>query len=151
MVFYKIEEEIELLRESNCIVCMVFVYVGSMLWLGMIGVEIDKVVEELIWDYGGVFLFKGYQGFLGSLCVFVNEQVVYGIFIKDQVFQDGDIVLVDCGVYLNGFYGDFVYIFLVGEVDEVVMEFCWVINIFFYKGIDVVIVGNCIGDIGFVI
>ena len=140
MVFYKTEEEIELLRESNRIVCMALAHVGSMLRPGMTGAEIDKAAEELIRDHGGV-----------PLCVSVNEQVVHGIPTKDQVFQDGDIVSVDCGVHLNGFHGDSAYTFPVGEVDEAVMELCRVTNTSLYKGIDAAIVGNRIGDIGFAI
>lgn len=85
------------------------------------------------------------------LCVFVNEGVVYGIVMEELVFNDGDIVFVDCGVLMNDFYGDFVYIFFLGDVFEEVMELCCVINIFLYKGIWNVVVGNCLGDIGFFI
>jgi methionyl aminopeptidase len=151
MVFYKTEEEIELLRESNRVVCMALAHVGSMLRPGMTGAEIDKAAEELIRDHGGVPSFKGYQGFPGSLCVSVNEQVVHGIPTKDQVFQDGDIVSVDCGVHLNGFHGDSAYTFPIGAVDEAVMELCRVTNTSLYKAIDAAVVGNRIGDIGFAV
>ncbi len=151
MVFYKTEEEIELLRESNRIVCMALAHVGSILKPGITGAEIDKAAEELIRDHGGVPSFKGYQGFPASLCVSVNEQVVHGIPTQKQVFKDGDIISIDCGVHLNGFHGDSAYTFPVGEVAEPVMELCRVTNTALYKGIDAAVVGSRVGDIGFAI
>nr|WP_246141784.1 type I methionyl aminopeptidase [Phaeodactylibacter luteus] len=151
MVFYKTDEEIELLKKSNEVVCKALAHVGSMLRPGMTGAEIDKAAEELIRDHGGVPSFKGYQGFPGSLCVSVNEQVVHGIPNKDQVFQDGDIVSVDCGVQLNGFHGDSAFTFPIGEVKEEVMELCRVTNTSLYKAIEAAVVGARLGDIGFAV
>lgn len=151
MVFYKTEEEIELLRESNRIVCMALAHVGSILKPGTTGAEIDKAAEELIRDHGGVPSFKGYQGFPASLCVSVNDQVVHGIPTQEQVFKDGDIISIDCGVHLNGFHGDSAYTFPVGEVAEPVMELCRVTNTALYRGIDAATVGSRVGDIGYAI
>lgn len=151
MTFYKTAEEIELLRESNRIVCKVLAQVGSMLRPGMTGAEIDRTAEELIRDHGGVPSFKGYQGFPASLCVSVNEQVVHGIPDEKQVFKDGDIISVDCGVYLNGFHGDSAYTFPLGDVDEEVMDLCRATNTSLYKAIDAAVVGARLGDIGYTI
>lgn len=66
-----------------------------------------------------MLFFKGYNGFLGSICVFVNEEFVYGILGKCK-FKEGDIISIDIGVKYNGYYGDFVWMYLVGNIFEFV-------------------------------
>jgi len=151
MVVYKTDEEIELMKQSNLVVCRALALVGSMIRPGISGAEIDKAAEELIRDHGASPSFKGYQGFPGSLCISVNEQVVHGIPAEDQIFQDGDIISVDCGAYLNDYHGDSAYTFPVGEVSEEVMELCRVTNTSLYKALDAAVVGNRLGDIGYVV
>jgi len=148
MIFYKTDEEIEHIRESCLLVCKVLAHVGSIIRPGISGAEIDKAAEELIRDHGAAPTFKGYNGFPATLCVSVNENVVHGIPSKSQVFQDGDIVSVDCGVYMNGFHGDSAYTFALGNADEEVMELCRVTNASLYKAIDAAVAGNRLGDIG---
>jgi len=148
MIFYKTEEEIELIRESCLLVCKALSLVGEMIRPGISGAEIDQAAEELIRDHNAVPSFKGYGGFPGTLCISVNENVVHGIPSKDQVFQDGDIVSVDCGVFMNGFHGDSAYTFPLGEVDEKTMRLCRVTNASLYKAIDAAVVGARLGDVG---
>ena len=151
MVFYKTDEEIEYIRESCLLVCKALAHVASMIRPGISGAEIDKEAEELIRDHGAVPSFKGYNGFPATLCVSVNEHVVHGIPSQDQIFNDGDLVSVDCGAYLNGFHGDSAYTFALGDVKEEVMELCRVTNTSLYKAIDAAIAGNRLGDIGFAV
>ncbi len=148
---YKTDEEIELVRESCLLVCKTLAHVGSIIKPGMTGAEIDRQAEELIRDHGAIPAFKGYRDFPATLCVSVNESVVHGIPSKDQVFQDGDIVSVDCGTFMNGFHGDAAYTFPLGEVDEGVMELCRVTLTSLYLGIEQAKVGNRIGDISYAI
>ena len=84
MIFYKTEEEIELIRESCLLVCKALSLVGEMIRPGISGAEIDQAAEELIRDHNAVPSFKGYGGFPGTLCISVNENVVHGIPSKDQ-------------------------------------------------------------------
>lgn len=151
MIFYKTDEEIELIRQSCLLVCKALAHVGSMIRPGLSGADIDKAAEELIRDHGAIPSFKGYGGFPATLCVSVNESVVHGIPSETQVFKDGDIVSVDCGVFMNGFHGDSAYTFPLGEVDEEVMKLCRVTNTSLYKAIDAAIVGARIGDIGYTV
>ncbi len=151
MIYYKTDEEIELLRQANLVVSKTLALVGSMLRPGMTGKEIDDAAEAFIRDHGGVPGFKGYNNFPASLCVSPNEQVVHGIPNKELVFKDGDIVSVDCGVVLNGFNGDAAYTFPIGNVSEEVMKLLRVTYESLYKGIKAARVGNRIGDIGFAI
>lgn len=151
MIFYKTDEEIELVRESCLLVCKALSHVASILKPGMTGQEIDKAAEEVIRDHNAVPAFKGYRGFPATLCVSKNEAVVHGIPGEKQVFEDGDIVSVDCGVLMNGFFGDSAYTFPVGEVSDEIMKLLKVTNTSLYKAIDAATVGKRIGDIGFAV
>lgn len=151
MIFYKTDEEIELIRESCLLVCKALAHVGSMIRPGISGAEIDKAAEELIRDHQAKPAFKGYRGFPATLCVSPNESVVHGIPGPKQVFEDGDIVSVDCGVLLNGFFGDSAYTFALGDVSEEVMELLRVTNTSLYKAIDAATIGNRLGDVGFAV
>lgn len=151
LIIYKTDEEIELIRQSCLLVSKALALVGSMIKPGITGAEIDKAAEELIRDNGAVPGFKGYGGFPATLCVSPNEQVVHGIPDKDMVFQDGDIVSVDCGVIQNGFYGDSAYTFAIGDVSDEVMKLLEVTNTSLYKGIEQAVVGNRLGDVSFAI
>ena len=148
MIFYKTDEEIELIRQSCLLVCKTLAEVAKIIKPGLTGQDIDKVAEQFIRDHGAVPGFKGYRDFPGTLCVSVNEVVVHGIPTEEQVFKDGDLVSVDCGVFMNGFFGDAAYTFPLGEVDSEVMELCQVTNTSLYKGIDQARIGNRLGDIG---
>ena len=150
MVFYKTDEEIELIRESCLLVCKALTHVASIIKPGVSGEKIDKEAEELIRDHGAVPGFKGYRGFPATLCISINEGIVHGIPSKKE-FQDGDVVSVDCGSLMNGFYGDSAYTFALGNVKDDVMELLRVTNTSLYKAIEAAIPGNRIGDIGFAV
>lgn len=151
MIFYKTQEEVEIIRQNCLLVCKVLAQVGSMLRPGMTGAALDKMAEELIRDHGAVPAFKGYRGFPATLCVSVNEHVVHGIPSDKQIFQDGDVISVDCGVKKNGFFGDAAYTFALGDVSEEVMQLLRVTHESLYKGIDQAVAGNRLGDIGFAV
>ncbi len=151
MIFYKTDEEIELIRESCLLVCKALTEVAKVIRPGISGQEIDTIAEQVIRDHHAVPAFKGYRGFPATLCVSPNESVVHGIPSKDQVFKDGDIVSVDCGVLLNGFHGDSAYTFPLGDVDEAVMELCRVTNTSLYRAIEAAEVGKRLGDISFAV
>ncbi len=151
MVFYKTDEEIELIRQSCLLVCKALAHVGEILRPGITGEEIDRAAETLIRDHGGKPGFKGYKGFPATLCVSVNEQVVHGIPGPEQVFADGDIVSIDCGVEMNGYFGDSAYTFPVGDVSDEVMDLCRITNNSLYRAIEVARPGQRLGDIGFAV
>ncbi len=105
------------------------------------------MAEEFIRDHGGEPGFLGMYGFPNSLCMSPNAQVVHGIPSKDPL-KEGDILSVDCGVYMNEFYGDHAYTFAVGEVDADTQRLLADTKESLYVGIREVVVGNRIGDIG---
>ena len=120
MIFLKTDDEIELLRQSNLLVGRALAEVAKLIKPGVITLELDRVAEEFIRDNGAVPTFKGFpnqygQPFPGSICTSVNDQVVHGI-PNDKPLEEGDIVSVDCGTFMNGFCGDSAYTFCVGEV-----------------------------------
>ena len=146
MIYYKSEEEIDLVRESSLLVAKTHAEIARHIKPGISSLELDLLAEEFIRDNGGVPAFKGYNGFPCTLCVSPNEQVVHGIPNKD-ILDEGTILSVDCGVLMNEYYGDSAYTYEIGDVDEDVSELLKVTKESLYKGIEKAIVGNRIGDI----
>lgn len=149
-VFHKTDSEIELIRQACLLVSKTLAHVGSMLRPGITGAEIDQAAETFIRDHQGRPAFKDYNGFPSTLCISYNEMVVHGIPSKRE-FREDDIVSVDCGVELNGFYGDAAFTFPLSGVGAEVMELLQVTYGSLYKGIEQAIVGNRVGDISFAI
>src|SRR5690606_9596137 len=117
MIILKSESEIAAMRSAGRIVAECYARLAEWIAPGVTTGELNDRVEELIVQRGGVPAFKGYRGFPAAICTSVNEEVVHGI-PGPRVLQEGDIVGVDIGVYLDGFYGDGAYTYPVGEVDE---------------------------------
>jgi methionyl aminopeptidase len=148
MIFLKSDEEIELLRLSNQIVAKTLAEVAKVIQPGVTTAYLDKIAEQFIRDNGGVPGFLGYSGYPNTLCTSVNEQVVHGIPSEKVILQDGDIVSVDCGVYMNGFHGDSAYTFCVGEVEPSVIHLLRTTKESLYKGIEIAREGCRLGDVG---
>ena len=146
MIFYKTAEEIELIRQACLLNCKALEHVASVIGPGVKGSKIDAEAEQLLRDNGAVPGFKDYRGFPATLCISLNEQVVHGI-PANYEFKDGDIVSVDCGTLINGFYGDAAYTFAVGDVSEDVMDLLHVTKTALYKGIAAAVAGNRMGDV----
>ena len=150
MIYYKTEEEIELIKESSLLVAKTHAEVAKLIQPGVSTLALDKIAEEFIRDNGGVPAFKGYSGFPNTLCVSPNEQVVHGIPTNDPI-ESGTILSLDCGVKKNGFFGDSAFTYDVGEVAKDVKELLKITRESLYKGIEVAVAGNRIGDIGYAI
>ena len=150
MIYYKTEEEIELIKESSLLVAKTHAEVAKLIQPGVSTLAFDKIAEEFIRDNGGVPAFKGYSGFPNTLCVSPNEQVVHGIHTNDPI-KSGTILSLDCGVKKNGFFGDSAFTYEVGEVAKDVKELLKITRESLYKGIEVAVAGNRIGDIGYAI
>jgi methionyl aminopeptidase len=146
----KTEEEIELLRKSSLLVGKTLAEVAKILEPGVSTAKLDKTAEEFIRDHGAVPGFKGYGGFPGSLCISINEEVVHGI-PGDRIINDGDIVSIDCGTFMNDFYGDSAYTFAVGNVKPEVLKLLEITKQSLYKGIEQAVTGKRVGDIGYAI
>lgn len=146
MLYYKTQDEIELIRTSSLLVARTLAEVAKVIRPGITTLELDRLAETFIRDSGGSPAFLNYNGFPNSLCVSVNSQVVHGIPGKTEL-KDGDVCSVDCGVLKDGFYGDSAYTFPVGEVADETMELLRVTRESLFKGIEQVVAGNRIGDV----
>ena len=143
----KTDEEVELIRLSSLLVGRTLAQVASRVQPGVTTLALDAVAQEFIRDHGAEPGFKGYGGFPNSLCTSVNEAVVHGI-PNDTPLEEGDIVSVDCGVLMNGFYGDSAYTFAVGQVSEEVQLLLDTTKVCLDLAIEQAVVGKRIGDIG---
>lgn len=149
-IYYKTEEEIELIRESSLLVGKTLAEVAKLVEPGVTTLELDKVAEEFIRDHDAIPGFKGMYDFPNTLCASLNSAVVHGI-PNNKPLVNGDIISIDCGVLKNGFYGDVAYTFEVGEVKKQVRQLLTVTKECLQKAIDVAIAGNRLGDIGFAV
>ena len=150
MLIGKSEEEIELVRESSLLVGKTLAEVASLVRPGVTPLELDKRAYEFIHDHGAVPGFLNYNSFPNSLCISKNEAVVHGIPDKKEVV-DGDILSVDCGVLMNGYYGDSAYTFKVGEVSKEVDDLLETTKRSLKLGIEQAVAGNRVGDIGYAV
>lgn len=117
---------------------------------GVTPLALDKIAEEYIRDQGAIPGFLGLYDFPNTLCMSLNETVVHGIPTKKPL-QEGDIISVDCGAILNGYYGDHAYTFEVGEVAPEVKKLLKVTKECLYKGIEQMQAGKRLGDLGYAI
>ena len=150
MIHYKSEEEVELVRKSSLLVAKTHAEIAKLIKPGISSLELDQIAEEFIRDNGGEPAFKGYNGFPCTLCASPNEVVVHGI-PNNEPLNDGTILSIDCGVFMNGFYGDSAYTYEVGEVQKEIQMLLKVTKESLYKGIENAVSGKRIGDIGYAI
>jgi len=150
MVHLKSQREIECLRESADLVGRTLAEVARHIDVGVTLNELDAVAEEFIRTHDAEPAFKGYQVgdnvFPNTLCTSVNDAVVHGI-PDDYALQDGDLLSIDCGVELNGYYGDSGFTFGVGTVAEDDAALCKVTYEALQRGIEQAVDGRRVGDI----
>ena len=147
MIYLKTAEEIELLRENNLLVSATLAEVGKHVRPGVSTLELDKLAEEFIRSHGAEPGFLGYGGFPNTLCMSVNEEVVHGIPSAKRILKEGDVLSVDCGTLMKGFYGDSAYTFAVGEIAPEVADLLRVTKEALYKGTAQAKAGNRVGDV----
>lgn len=150
MIHYKSKEQIELMRESAQLVSRTLGMLAKEIKPGVTPLYLDGLAETFIRDHGAEPAFLGLYDFPNSLCMSVNEQVVHGI-PNERPLEEGDIISIDCGVKLNGYYGDHAYTFPIGEVSEEVKDLLRITKESLYLGIEQCRAGNRIGDIGYTI
>ena len=147
MIYLKTAEEIELLRENNLLVSATLAEVGKHVRPGVSTLELDKLAEEFIRSHGAEPGCLGYGGFPNTLCMSVNEEVVHGIPSAKRILKEGDVLSVDCGTLMKGFYGDSAYTFAVGEIAPEVADLLRVTKEALYKGVAQAKAGNRVGDV----
>lgn len=149
MIVIKTEEEIEKIRKSGKILRLVLDMVKENIKPGVKTIELDMMAEELINRSGGIPAFKGYRGFPNTLCISINDEVIHGI-PSDRVIQDGDVVKIDGGVILDGYYSDAAITVIAGSPkNKRDVELVDTVEKAFYEGISAIKPGARIGDIGY--
>jgi len=146
MLYFKTDEEVGFLRESNLLVSKTLAEIARHIKPGITTLYLDKIAEEYIRDNSAIPAFLGYGGFPKTLCTSVNEEVVHGI-PSDYTLKEGDIISIDCGVILNGWYGDSAYTFAVGEIKEEVRRLLDYTREALEEGVRAAVSGNRVGDI----
>jgi methionyl aminopeptidase len=150
MIYYKTYEEVALIKRSSLLVCATLGEVARHIRPGITSLQLDKIAEEFIRDHQAVPAFKGYRGFPNTLCISVNHQVVHGIPDQREV-REGDVLSIDTGVQLDGWYGDSAYSFALHGVSEPIEQLLAATKTSLFLGIEKAKCGNRIGDISFAI
>jgi methionyl aminopeptidase len=140
--------EIDRLRAANRLVAQVLGELAGAVRAGVTTAELDAMAEELVRAAGAEPAFKGYRGFPATLCASINQEVVHGIPSASRTLRPGDIVSLDMGVKLDGFYGDSAITVPVGEVPERTQELLRVTRESLERAIAQVKVGGRLSDIG---
>ena len=143
----KSEREIELMAEAGKILERVHNELEKALRPGMSTKDVDTLGEEIIRSYGCIPSFLNYNGYLASICVSVNQEVVHGIPDKHRIIQEGDIVSLDAGVIYKGYHSDAARTHAVGEVSEEAKKLIQVTKESFFEGIKFAKAGNHLFDI----
>ena len=146
----KTPEEIELLRQSALLVSKTLGMLASEIKPGVSTLHLDGLAEAFIRDHGGEPGFLGMYDFPNTLNMSPNAQVVHGI-PSEEPLKNGDIISVDCGVLMNGYYGDHAYTFELGEVAPETKKLLQVTKESLYIGIAEFKLGNRVGDVGYAV
>lgn len=151
MIVLKSEAEIDKIRRASRIVAETLERLREVVKPGVTTLDLDKLAEEMIRRHQAKPAFKGYRGYQATLCTSINEEVVHGIPSKKRVLKDGDIIGVDCGAIVEGFYGDAAKTFLVGQADQESRKLVKVTEESLERGIEQMKVGNRLHDISWAV
>lgn len=143
----KSQREIDLMKEAGVILAKVHQQLKQELKAGMSTLDVDRIGDEMIRSYGCIPSFKGYNGYPGSICVSVNEEVVHGIPNKKNIIKEGDIVSLDIGVIHKGYQSDAARTYGVGTITEEARLLIERTRQSFFEGIKYAKDGNHLFDI----
>ncbi|WP_420454777.1 type I methionyl aminopeptidase [Rubrivirga sp.] len=155
-ILLKNDADVAGIREAAAVVERALAAAAELVHPGTPTLRLDQAAEAVIRDAGGRPAFKGYRmggdtpPFPGSLCISVNDVVVHG-FPSAYELREGDVVAVDCGVELGGYFGDFAYTFPVGEISAEAQDLLDTTRAALYEGIEQAGAGRRVGDIGYAI
>ena len=147
MVYTRSEREINMISKSCQIVADTIEMLSEYVIAGVSLIDLDNKAEEYIVSCGARPAFKGYMGFPSTLCISIDDAVVHGL-PHDGYLREGQIVGIDCGAELNGYYGDHAKTFAVGEISDEKNNLMQITKESLYKGIEQAKPGNYVGDIG---
>ncbi len=150
MIHLKSLDELRLMRESAQLVSKTLGMIAKEIKPGLETIKLDKLAHDFIKDNGGEPGFLGMYNYPKTIQTSPNEQVVHGL-PSEYIIKEGDILSVDCGVYMNGFYGDHAYTFEVGEISDEKKKLLKITKESLYKGIEQCVRGKRVGDISYAI
>jgi methionyl aminopeptidase len=146
MIILKTPDEIEIMARASKLVAETLQALKREVKPGVTIDALDRLAEDFIRSRGGTPAFKGYRNYPKTLCASVNEQVVHGIPSK-RALKEGDIIGLDLGAIVEGFYGDSALTLAVGRIDPRAEQLMKVTEEALYKGIEQAVVGNRLSDI----
>ena len=150
MVYKRSKNEIKMISKSCQIVADTIDMISEFVVPGALISDLDKKAENFITSQGARPAFKGYMGFPSTLCISIEDAVVHGI-PGDIELKEGQIVGIDCGAELNGYYGDHAKTFSVGKISSEKKKLMEITEESLYKGIEKAVPGNFVGDIGYAV
>ena len=148
MIIIKNSEQLKLMRIAGRITAEALVVAREAIRPGMSTLELDTKIRHHIEKCGATPTFLGYNGFPGSACISINEQVIHGIPSNKVIIREGDIVKVDVGARFRGYNGDSARTFAVGKVSDEALRLISVTEQSFYEAMRYARAGNRVGDIG---
>jgi methionyl aminopeptidase len=144
--------EIEKMRRSGRIVREVLDQLRTLVAPGVTTMDLERAAEQTMKDLGAKPAFKGYYDYPCVLCTSINEEIVHGIPSEKRVLKEGDIVSIDCGVVLDGYYGDAAITVPVdGSITPEVGKLLEVTEASLYRAIETARIGNAVGDVGAIV
>lgn len=147
MIYLKSQREISLMRQAGRIVALAHEEIRKSIVPGITTLELDAIAKKVIEENGAIPAFKNYGGFPANICVSINEEVVHGI-PSERTLKEGDIVSIDIGTNLNGYFGDAARTHPVGNITKEAMQLIATTKQSFYEALKVCRVGNRLSDIG---
>lgn len=148
MIQLKNKSELERMKKACQISSQALQVAGENIRVGMTTQELDRIIHHFIVSQGAKPSFLGYNGFPGTACISVNNEVIHGIPSSGRVLREGDIVSVDVGAYIDGFHGDNAFTFPVGKISPEAQKLLEVTQRSLYLGIEAALAGSRVGDIG---
>ncbi|MBN8210806.1 type I methionyl aminopeptidase [Bacillus sp. NTK071] len=146
MIICKTPRELDIMREAGKIVALTHQELQKHIKPGITTKELDTIADRFIRQLGAIPSFKGYNGFTGSICASVNEELVHGI-PGDRVLAEGDIISIDIGAKYKGYHGDSAWTYPVGTISEEDERLLKVTEESLYKGLDEAKAGKRLSDI----
>jgi len=151
MITCRSPQEIAKIHVSAQLAAATLQHITPMIQPGVTTAELDRVAETYIRKCGGLPAFKGYRGFPATLCTSINSEVVHGIPSKKRKLVEGDIIGIDCGAIVDGYYGDHAITFAVDPITEEAHQLIETTREALYVGIAQAKIGNYLSDISYAI
>jgi len=146
-IMIKTSQEIEKMRISGSALRQVHNAIAPHVVAGVSTMDLEEIASRKIAELGAVAAFKGYHGFPAALCTSINEEVVHGMPSAKRILKDGDILSIDCGVIIDGFYSDAAVTYPIGNVSAKTRKLLDVTQASLERAIQQCQVGGRLGDI----